>query len=244
MTGKKAINTIILAGGFGTRIDPSCEGCPKGLIITRRGTLLDRLVLSLEACADADSVLLVTNQKFAKQFEVWLAEYSGRLNISIVNDGAVTPDDRLGAIGDMLLASESIDDTLPTLVCASDTVFDFELRRIIDLYEGHHAFATAVYPAGKERIRGRLGCVSMKGDQVVGFEEKPDEPDSDFAAVPFYVFPPGIKQLLQEYRSSGRSQDAPGNLIPWLLENNRAVSALIAGEVVDVGTKEDIEKLK
>jgi glucose-1-phosphate thymidylyltransferase len=110
MARKKLINTIILAGGFGTRIDPSCEGCPKGLINTRMGTLLDRLVRSLEACADADSVLLVTNQNYAEQFEEWLAEYTGRLKISIVNDGAVTPDNRLGAIGDMLLASESVDE--------------------------------------------------------------------------------------------------------------------------------------
>lgn len=238
------LNTIILAGGFGTRCAHDGKYCPKGLIEVTGTTLLGKLLQAIQAARFATVPYLVTNQLFYAQFKQYLVDHFSNLAISLLNDGATDPANRLGALGDLLLAADTIDPALPTLVCASDTVFEFPLADLVALYHQHQAFTTAVYPAGHERIAGRLGCVNLDGNRVVGFTEKPAQPTSEYAAVPFYIFPPGLKELLLAYQASGHSMDAPGNLIPWLLEQGRPVYALIAENVIDVGTIQDIERLR
>lgn len=238
------LNTIILAGGFGTRCAQDNGYCPKGLIAINSTTLLGRLLQAIKIAEIKTIPCLVTNHLFHAQFEAWLKNNHASTSVELINDGATEPANRLGALGDLLLAADTIDPALPTLVCASDTVFEFPLDHLVALYRQHQAFTSAVYPAGKERIAGRLGCVNMDGNRVVGFTEKPARPTSEYAAVPFYIFPPGLKELLLAYQASGHSMDAPGNLIPWLLEQGRPVYALIAENVVDVGTIQDIDRLQ
>lgn len=238
----KKINVLILAAGFGTRLKEAGRAKPKALIETKDGSLLDRLVRRLPMDTVVGPIVLVTNGKFRQQFEDWNSEHGA--HVKIITNGILSPEHRLGAIGDMLLASEQLDQSMPTLVCASDTYFEFELKELLNLYEHHQAFVTAVYPAGIEKIRNRLGCVTMDQDRVAAFEEKPVEPQSKYAAVPFYVFPPGITDTLEQYGRSGRSMDAPGYLIPWLLERNQPVFAFKTDHVVDVGTTEDIIPLQ
>lgn len=237
-------NAIILAAGFGTRLAQAGIFEPKGLISLNGTTPLGNLLTAVRDCQSISTTFLMSNDRYYARYQAWLEAQFPDLAISLLNDGATEPANRLGALGDLLLAADSIDPTLPTLVCASDTVFEFPLDYLVELYRQHQAFTTAVYPAGVERIANRLGCVNLDGDRVVGFTEKPAQPTSEYAAVPFYIFPPGLKELLLAYKASGHSMDAPGNLIPWLLKQGALVYALTVKNVVDVGTIQDIERLR
>lgn len=232
-------NIVILAGGFGTRLKELGEQTPKGLLKTGSDTLIGELAKAVKELEEPHKVVLVTNARFYPQYQAWCSSCGDPLLSQIVDDGATSPDLRLGALGDLELASRNLDQHYPTIVLPSDTFFTFELSELTKVYEQYQAFTTAVYEVPKEQIANRLGCAVMDGEIVRSFEEKPAEPQSNWACAPFYIYPPEILKRLPEYRMSGGSMDAPSHIIPWLLEQSIPVYAAKVPTAIDVGTQED-----
>ncbi len=86
---------------------------------------------ALGAVEGLDEVFVVTNARFAAQFEEWA---SSRPGVTVLDDGTGSDDDKLGAIGDIAFTLErtGLDDDL--LVVAGDNLFtaeigDFAARR-------------------------------------------------------------------------------------------------------------------
>ncbi len=149
-----------------------------------------------------------------------------------------------GALGDLELAAKSLDRYHPTLVLPSDTHFTFALSELTTLYEQQQAFVTAVYELPKESIANRLGCAELDANKVVSFEEKPEQPKSQWACAPFYIYPPEVIDRLHEYRLSGGSMDAPSSIIPWIIKQNVSVYAAKVTTAIDVGTVSDVQAVQ
>src|SRR5204862_295412 len=78
----------------------------------------------------ADEVHLVTNARFAPDFERWSL---GRVRVH--DDGTTSNDDRLGAIGDVAFVVDREGwDGEDVLVIAGDNLFDFSLARYADFW--------------------------------------------------------------------------------------------------------------
>ncbi len=237
-------NIVILAGGFGTRLKELGETTPKALLHTSQNTLIGELCESISMLPNVNQIVLVTNDRFHNQFQFWCQSNPKHSLTQIINDGATSPDLRLGALGDLELARKSLDHHLPTLVLPSDTHFTFSLSELTMLYEQQQSFVTAVYEMPKEKIANRLGCANMEENRVTAFEEKPTDPKSTWACAPFYIYSPEIIGRLQEYRLAGGSMDAPSSIIPWLLQQNIPVFAAKVSTAIDVGTEVEYELIK
>ena len=66
--------------------------------------MLDRVLASVVPMG-IDGSVVVTNAKFAAQFEEWARSRDG---VTVVNDGTTSNDDRLGAIGDIAFVVEEL----------------------------------------------------------------------------------------------------------------------------------------
>ena len=53
---------------------------------------------------------------------------------------------------------------------------------------------------------GRYGVAELKGDKVIGIEEKPENPKSDFAVVGIYIYPPDVFGVIKTLKPSGRGE--------------------------------------
>jgi len=201
---------------------------------------------------EVDQILLVTNHRYYPHFAQYLASQERLKRIQLLDDGTPDPEHRLGALGDLLWLQKQGLLNHHVLVCPSDTLSSLKLRRLINLYRAKQGFCTVVYDLhDKAQVVGRLGCVELKGDQVVGFAEKPTAPKTSLVGVPFYLYPQEVLKRLSEYQLSGGSMDAPGSIIEWLLKQNIPVWAeLLQDQGVrkayyyDVGTREVYESLK
>ena len=110
--------------------------------------MIDYVLDNIAPIGGIDRVYVVTNAKFAGQFQKWSGHYratKAKLDFTIVNDGSTDDSNKLGAIGDMhlVMTREKVDDDL--IVVAGDNLFSQSLQDF-----------GAVLP-GKKRARpGRL----------------------------------------------------------------------------------------
>ena len=99
---------VILAAGFATRLYPLTLNFPKPLLRIGDRNILEWLLTDLASTGAIDEYVVVSNEKFADQFEAWSSGRSER--ITVLNDGAESNETRLGAVRDVQFAIDSWDD--------------------------------------------------------------------------------------------------------------------------------------
>ena len=77
--------------------------------------------------------------------------------------------------------------------------------------------------------------------QVVGLEEKPQQPKSDLALVGVYIFTPGVHEAVRSLQPSWRGELEITEAIQWLIDNGQQVaSTTISGYWKDTGNVADM----
>ena len=237
------MKALILAAGYGTRIQEVVKDTPKALIQVGEKTILDYLFDQLKDIKEIDGFYLVTNSKFVRQFNIYKQERD--LDAEILDDGTSSNEERLGAIGDLQLLVEkyNIDDDI--LVCAADTIVQPKLIPFVESFEKNSASWICVRQEPSEEDRQHRGIISVDdGMRVTSFEEKPEHPKSDLAAVPFYIYPKKVVARIKEYLDGGGKTDAPGDFVAWLYTREKVYAYNIEGKVMDIGNPESLERAR
>jgi glucose-1-phosphate thymidylyltransferase len=186
---------------------------------------------------DADEIHLVTNARFAGDFERWAAG----TEVHVHDDGTETNADRLGAIGDIrfVLEQAGIDDDL--LVVAGDNLFDFSLVDFVAYWRAKGGSALAVYDVGDLQLARLYGVVEVDADdRIVSFVEKPPTPTSTLAATATYLYTREHAGLVERYLEEGNPPDQPGNFVAWLHPRVPVYAYRFPGEWHDVGDPEQL----
>ncbi|MNP17213.1 Glucose-1-phosphate thymidylyltransferase [compost metagenome] len=228
---------ILLCAGYATRLFPLTENFPKALLEVGGRPLLDYILDEVNSLPEIDSVYLVTNAKYTPHFENWASKKNNIKPISVINDGTTTNDDRLGAIGDIIYTIEQgkIDDDI--LIIAGDNLFTFELKNFVEFYKEKSAPVVCVRKETDINLLKRVGVAEVDEDmKIVGFEEKPQEPKSDYAVYAEYIYPKEILPEFKKYIEEGHSNDAPGNFVAYLHKKASTYAYAFNGECYDVGT--------
>jgi glucose-1-phosphate thymidylyltransferase len=88
---------------------------------------------------------------------------------------------------------------------------------------------------------GDFGVAELDGDRVVGLEEKPKHPKSDYALVGVYMFTPRIFEATDRIKPSKRGELEITDAIQYLIENKFHVqSHIVEGWWKDTGKLEDM----
>jgi len=256
------LNVLFLAAGFGTRLGETGKKTAKGLFKNGVGqTIIDLLIKDLKQFSFIKDYALVTNNHFYQQYQNHRDQNYPTLNLKIINDGANNPENRLGAIADLILALNTLNWwDKNVLVLPSDTTANSILPKFIKFSQQHpNSFNTVLKVTTKEKIKNKRGCgIIDQHNCMTDFVEKPSDPPSNLASVPFYVYSQKSLKLLKKYKvnrearegtlgyqQSNKNMDAPGNIIPWLLENNFPVHVYITEEkTIDIGSLEELKKFQ
>jgi glucose-1-phosphate thymidylyltransferase len=88
---------------------------------------------------------------------------------------------------------------------------------------------------------GDFGVAELSGDRVIGLEEKPKHPKSDYALVGVYMFTPRIFEATDKIKPSQRGELEITDAIQYLIENKFHVqSHIVEGWWKDTGKLEDM----
>ena len=231
------MRAIILAAGYATRLAPLTDSIAKQLLPVGGRPMLDWVCDKVEEVSD--DIHLVTNSRFADDFRRWA---SGRNGVTVHDDGTMSNDDRLGAIGDIafVLARTGLDDDL--LVIAGDNLFEFGLQGLTEFWELKGvASAVAVYDCRDIELATHYGIVELDEDErLVGFEEKPSEPVSTLVATATYLYHRQHLPLVERYLAEGNAPDQPGRLVAWLFRLEPVYGYAFEGEWYDIGSPEQL----
>ena len=187
------MKALILAAGYATRLYPLTLNKPKALLPMGQRTLLDILMDSLTGIPQLEQTHLVTNHRFAGQFEQWAqgarARY-GALTPVIWDDGTSDNETRLGAIGDMQFVIERAGMCDELLVAVSDNFFTFDLKEFYDAFTASGQDTICAQPmADREELKRFAVAQLDENGTVTDLEEKPAEPKSDLAVYGLYLYP-------------------------------------------------------
>ncbi len=241
------MDCVILAAGYATRLYPLTLNFPKALLDVGGKPIMTRIVEKIALLKDLKNIYIVTNHKFYQNFVEWKNNSFFRINVEIVDDGTLSNDDRLGAIGDLNFVKTKKDISGDTLVIAGDNLFDFDMVKFIDFAKSKKPAASLIaYDVKNIEDAKRYGVVLIdEAKKVILFEEKPKEPKSSLIGTGIYFLPDDAIKRIQEYLDCcSKKSDAIGFYLKWLSENHGVYGHDFGGDWFDIGDIEVYNKVK
>jgi glucose-1-phosphate thymidylyltransferase len=231
------MKALVLAAGYATRLYPLTLDRPKALLEVGGKPMLDRVVERLRPMG-LEGVVVVTNAKFTPHFEQWA---DGKDDVTVVNDGTTSNDDRLGAIGDIgfVLDQLGIDEEL--VVVAGDNLFGADVSGLVAHGREVDAPVIAVHDVGDLSLMPEYNQIEVDDEgRIVFFEEKPSAARTTLSGVALYYYPRQALPLVKQYLEEGNNPDQPGRLVEWLYPRTPFYTWLLPGEWYDIGSAETL----
>ena len=237
---------VILAAGYATRLYPLTLTQPKPLLPVDGQQMTDYVLDNLAPIGGIGRVYVVTNAKFAGQFQKWADGYratKSKLDFTIVNDGSTDESNKLGAIGDLqlVITREKVDDDL--VVVAGDNLFSESLGAFGEYCRQKNAPVLGIYDVRSLEQAKKYGVVDLDREgRIVRFEEKPKQPASTLIGIALYFYPRNVAPLIRQYFADGNNPDQPGRLVQWLYPRLPVYTWTVPGIWYDIGSKETLEE--
>lgn len=233
------MKAVVLAAGYATRLYPLTLNQPKPLLEVGGRPLLDWILERLQAMG-VDETIVVTNAKFTPHFEAWAGD---KENVTVVNDGTTSNDDRLGAIGDLVYVLEKLEVDDDLVVVAGDNLILEDISELAARGRELDAPVLALHDVGDIALMPAYNQVEVDDDgRVVFMEEKPESARTTLSAVALYYYPRRALPLVRRYLEEGNNPDQPGRLPVWLHTRTPVYTWELPGEWYDIGSREQLEE--
>lgn len=206
------MKAVIMAGGFGTRIQPLTSSIPKPMIPLFNRPIMLHIVELLKKYEITDLVMLLYHQPdVIKKFFRDGSDFGVKITY-------VTPLQDMGTAGAVKAAERYLDERF--MVISGDLLTDFNLKKIIDFHNDADAKATITLTSVKDPLQFGV-VITDKDKKITQFLEKPGwgEVISDTINTGIYVLEPEILSYIPENENFDFSQD----LFPKMLAKKDAL---------------------
>ena len=241
------MKVLILAAGYGTRLYPHTKYSPKPLLEIDKRPIINHLLDKLEELNDISRIVVVTNDRFFKHFQIWKDSIKTKYPICLLNDLTTNPQDKLGAIGDMHFAFSKEGFVDDFLVLGGDNLFKGSLFDFIHFAERKSPYTTiGLFDIKNKRDACHYGVVSLdRENRIVELCEKPSKPKSSLVAMCLYYFPKEKVQLIEEYINNPLNcRDTAGTYINWLSSEDKVYGFIFKDSWFDIGHIDIYKKAK
>jgi NDP-sugar pyrophosphorylase family protein len=234
------MNALILAAGFGTRMEQFAPGQPKSFLALGKGIVIDEQVRLLRE-AGVENIYILTNAKYRNAFDDWRKE-AEQSKIIILNNTVTRHEVRNGAIGDLDFFVRTVEPRGSFLVLGSDNLFDTSLRDIVDFFKkddtrgivGVHLFEKTNFLKQENEA-----VMDPATHRLLALNSKPSAPISPYLASMIYLLPQNLLYKTKEFLAAGENHDNAARFIAWLVEQGFPIFCYeMAGRRFDVGSPE------
>lgn len=235
---------LVLAGGYGTRLYPLIKDTPKALLKVAHETLIDHTLNKFKDIPFIEEVCVVTNEKFYLQLLQWAETRKDFPLIKVLNDGTTTPENRLGAMGDILFVLKQEQKTSDWIVVGSDNLFDQDISSFIDaVNQRPKNVSVGAFDVERLEKASQYGVIHMDKDhKVLMLEEKPQHPTSTLISMCLYYFTKESLILMTEFIKETNKTDTTGGYIQWLCKRIDVYGVKFFGKWYDIGSVESFHE--
>lgn len=225
---KLRMKAFLLAAGHGTRLRPLTDSIPKCLVPIRGKPLLD---IWLDLCARSGITdVLINLHAHLRPVEEHLQKRVPPVNVRLIYEEQL-----LGSAGTLGANREWIGSDPAFWILYSDVLTNTNLRRMSEFHFSHKAVATLGLCQVSDPSRCGVAITDEMG-VIVGFEEKPHTPRSNWVFSGLIMARPAIFELIP----SRLPADIALHLLPSLVGRMRAYP--ISDYLLDIGTMPNYEK--
>jgi glucose-1-phosphate thymidylyltransferase len=205
------------------------------LLPVGESTVIDGIVDDLEGDERISEIFISTNEAFADEFETHFAE-RGTDKITMSVEDTSDEDEKFGVVGALaqLVEREGLGEE-DLLVIAGDNLFGFDISEFIDHFKSYDDPTLAAYDVGDLEKAKSYGLIQVEGDEIVDFQEKPDNPKSTLVSIACYAFPADAIRF-EEYLAGDNNPDEPGWFIQWLVDQGSVRPFSFDDVWYDIGT--------
>lgn len=228
------MKAIVLAGGFGTRIQPLTNSIPKPMLPILNRPMMEHIIVKLrdELNITQIAVMLFFKPEIIKNHfkdgEDWGVEIT-----------YYQPDDDYGTAGAIAFARDFLDETF--IIVSGDLVTNFDFKKIKAFHEHKKSKLTITLTSVENPLQFGVVIANKKGE-IEKFLEKPSwgEVFSDTINTGIYVLEPEI----MDYIPFGENFDFAKDLFPKLMRENITLwGCSMQGYWRDVGNPESYREV-
>jgi glucose-1-phosphate thymidylyltransferase len=223
---------VILAGGKGTRLGELTKVTNKHLLPVGPYPMVYHPLKKMVGAGIRD-ILLVSGTEHMGDFVELLG--SGREHQCSLT---YRVQDEAGGIAQALGLAELFSHNVRSLVILGDNIFQDPLSELVGQADKQPDKAWVML----KRVQDpdRYGVAELKGDKIVGIEEKPSKPKSDFAVAGIYLYPPDVFGFIKTLKPSRRNELEITDVNNHYLKQGRLCYSMLRGYWTDAGTLESL----
>jgi glucose-1-phosphate thymidylyltransferase len=222
---------IILAGGFGTRLHPLTLITNKHLLPVYNKPMILYPLETLKK-AGLEEIMIVCGKEHGGDFMNFLGsgkDYGVKLSYALQH-GA-------GGIAEALSLTEDFADNGKIAVILGDNIFEDDFLEEIEKFKNQEGAKVFIK---KHSNPHRFGVAEIEGDKIIGIEEKPKEPKSNFVTVGFYLYNNDVFDKIRKLKPSDRGELEITDTHNVYIQDGKLSYGFVKGFWSDAGTFESM----
>ena len=224
---------VVLAGGTGSRLDPLTKVTNKHLLPVYDKPMVYYPIQTL-VNAGIREILLVTGGKNAGDFLRLLG--NGRdFGLKHLN---YTYQEGEGGIAEALGLAEEFSDGDPICVVLGDNIIETNICRAVERFQ--HQGRGAKILLKEVPDAERFGVAEIRGEHVVGIEEKPRLPKSNLAVIGVYLYDTTVFEKIKRLKPSSRGELEITDVNNFYVQEGTLTYETLPGWWTDAGTFESL----
>ncbi len=214
---------IILAGGSGTRLYPMTRATSKQLLQVYDKPMIYYPLATLMS-AGINDILLITTEEDQPGFKRLFGDGS-EFGLNLEYKIQPSPD---GLAQAFLLGEEFIGDDTAAMVLGDNIFYGAGLEKKLKSARENAEKGIATIFGYQVKDPERFGIMEFdSNNNVIGVEEKPDNPKSDFAITGLYFYPNGVSEKAKLVKPSLRGELEITDLNKMYLDDGKLKAQLL-----------------
>jgi len=224
---------VILAGGLGTRLFPLTKITNKHLLPIYNKPMIYYPIEALVNAGISD-ILIVTGGNNAGDFLKLLGN-GKEFGLQHIN---YTYQEGEGGIADALRLAEHFAGNERIVIILGDNIIEKSIKHYIEKYGSQKEGAMVLLKEVEDPQR--FGVAEIEDDKIIGIEEKPETPKSNYAVTGIYMYDSRVFDIIRTLKPSRRGEFEITDVNNIYIKEGLMSFAVLDGWWTDAGTFETL----
>lgn len=224
---------IVLAGGLGKRLYPLTKITNKHLLPVFSKPMIYYPIRTLVDAGIRD-ILIVTGGMHAGEF-LRLLGNGKEFGLEHIN---YTYQEGEGGIAEALKLAKHFAEDDRIIVILGDNIIEKSIKKAVDDFSAQPSGAKILLK--KVADPQRFGVAALKDGRILGIEEKPKKPKSDYAVTGIYMYDNKVFDIIKTLKPSGRGELEITDVNNAYIKRGTLTYSILDGWWTDAGTFESL----